>query len=229
MTTTIARTIDLLALAYAFGSTVWFFFVQSPVLVKRMGRDRLVPFQMSMALVLFRSLSVALLVMAGAALVSTRAATSTLVLSALLALVGAVVNSALVLPRALKTGGLSLKEAQTMEEQKSLGNFVSQGAGQASQFWHRAVVVFVMVMVGGLVAHAVALVSVEEQAGHAHETETAVSPAAKWKANAETTEGVTTMLTLARQAAQRTNATPADVKATGRQIAGAPRSRCWSA
>ncbi|MDQ3264385.1 MAG: DUF4149 domain-containing protein [Myxococcota bacterium] len=218
MITTIARIIDLLALAYALGSTAWFFFVQAPVLVKRMGRDRVVPLLMSLAPVLFRSLSVALLVMAGAALVSTHAATSTLVLTALIALVGAVVNSAVVLPRALKTGGPSLKEGQTVEDQRSLGNFVSQGAGQASQFWHRAVVVFVLVMVGGLVPHAVALVSVEEPAGHAHGTETAGSPATKWKANAETTEGVNTLLTLVRQAAQRTDLTPADVNATGRQL-----------
>ncbi len=224
MTSTIARTIDLLALAYVFGSTAWFFFVQAPVLVKRMGRDRFVPLQMSLALVLFRSLSVALLVMAGAALASTHAPGSTLVLTALVALAGAVINTVFVLPRALKTGGVSLKEVQSIDEQKSVGNFVSQGGGQASAFWHRVVVVFVVVMLAGAVPHAVALVSVDVPAEAPHEHDHAAAkaptppPVAKWKANAETTEGIGTMLTLVRQAAQRGEPTPADVKATAAQL-----------
>lgn len=222
MTSTIARTIDLLSLAFVFGSTAWFFFVQSPVLVKRMGRDRFLPLQMSLALVLFRSLSVALLVMAGAALASTHAPGSTLVLTALVALAGAVINTVFILPRALKTGGVSLKEVQSNDEQKSVGNFVSQGGGQASAFWHRVVVVFVIVMLGGLVPHAVVLVSVDPPAetphDHAHAKEPAPPPVAKWKANVETTEGIGTMLTLVRQAAQRPAATPADVKVTAAQL-----------
>ncbi|MDP1919052.1 MAG: DUF4149 domain-containing protein [Myxococcales bacterium] len=220
MTPTIARTIDLLALAYVFGSTAWFFFVQAPVLVKRMGRDRFVPLQMSLALVLFRSLSVALLVMAGASLASTHAPGSTLVLTALVALAGAVINTVFVLPRALKTGGVSLKEVQSIDEQKSVGNFVSQGGGEATAFWHRVVVFFVVVMLAGAVPHAVALVSVDRPAEtpHEHAKASEPPPVAKWKANAETTEGITTMLTLVRQAAQRPDATPADVKATAAQL-----------
>lgn len=222
MTSTIARTIDLLALAFAFGSTAWFFFVQSPVLVKRMGRDRFLPLQMSLALVLFRSISVALLVMAGAALASTHAPGSTLVLTALVALAGAVINTVFILPRALKTGGVSLKEVQSIDEQKSVGNFVSQGGGQASAFWHRVVVVFVIVMLGGLVPHAVLLVSVDPPAetphDHAHAKEPAPPAVAKWKANVETTEGIGTMLSLVRQAAQRPEATPADIKVTAAQL-----------
>jgi len=216
---TLARTIDLLALAFAFGSTVWFFFIQSPVMVKRMGRDRFVPLQMGMALVLFRSLSVAAVVMAGASLALTHSPTSTLVVTALIALAGAVINSALVLPRALKTGGASLAEVQSVDAQKSIGNFVSQGAGQASQFWHRMVVLFVVVMVGGVVAHAVTLVSAEQPAAErAHGHEPAAKIAVKWKANAETTEGVATMLTLVRQAAQRPETTPADLAVTTREL-----------
>jgi hypothetical protein len=226
---TLARAVDLLALAFAFGSTVWFFFIQSPVMVKRMGRDRFVPLQMSMALVLFRSPSVAAVVMAGASFAVTHSPSSTLVLTALLALAGAVINSVLVLPRALKTAGASLAEVQSVEAQSSIGNFVSQGAGQASGFWHRLVVLFVVVMVGGLVPHAVTLVSAAPPAvetAHEHEpaVETAHAPApaasaaVKWKANAETTEGVATMLSLVRTAAQRPSATPADLAVTTREL-----------
>lgn len=42
----IARLIDLLALAFVVGSTSWFFFVQSPGLLARMGREAFVPLQM---------------------------------------------------------------------------------------------------------------------------------------------------------------------------------------
>lgn len=215
MLTTLARTLDLLALAFAFGSTVWFFLVQSPVLVKRMGRDRFVPLQMSLALVLFRSLSVALVIMVAASIGYSSDPFSTHVLTAALGLAGAAINSFLVLPRALKTGGTSLKEEQTAEEQKSVGSFVSQGAGEASRFWHRAVVFFVVVMLAGLVPHAVILVSgqvvapqiaataPEEHAGAHTGAGLALDSGKRWKANRETTEGVHTMLALVRQAAAR--------------------------
>ena len=53
---------------------------------------------------------------------------------------------------------------------------------------------------------------------HAHAKEPAAPPVAKWKANVETTEGIGTMLTLVRQAAQRPEATPADIKVTAAQL-----------
>lgn len=53
---------------------------------------------------------------------------------------------------------------------------------------------------------------------HAQAKEPAPPPVAKWKANVETTEGIGAMLTLVRLAAQRPEATPADVKATAAQL-----------
>ncbi len=200
MLTTFARTVDLLALAFVFGSTVWFFFVQSPVLVKRMGRDRFVPLQMSLAQVLFRAITVASVFIVVGALVSGDPFGMPVV-TGVLGLAGAAVNAFLVLPRALKTGGKSLKEEQTLEEQRAIGNFISQGAGEASRFWHRAVVFFVVVMLAGLVPHAVLLVRVHDPAppapaarrAHASAPEgeaLVLDSGKKWKANPETTSAV---------------------------------------
>lgn len=160
MLTTVARSVDVLMLAFAIGSTAWFFFVQSPVLVKRMGRDRFVPLQMSLAIVLFRSLSVTLAVMLGAALAHNADPLSMPVLTAALGLAGALVNAVFVVPRALKAGGKSMKEAFTDEDKKSVARFAADGGGEASRVLHRAVVFFVVVMLAGLLPHAVSLVSI---------------------------------------------------------------------
>lgn len=161
MFTTVARSIDLFAFAYAFGATAWFFFVQSPVLVKRMGRDRFVPLQMSLVAPLFQSVSVVLVVMLGAALAHNAQWGTLPVLSAVLALFGAVLNAAVVIPRALRAGGKSMQEQLGADDQQSVSRFASEGGGEASAFWHRAVVLLVVVMLAGLLSHAVSLVAVQ--------------------------------------------------------------------
>lgn len=244
--TTVARSVDLLALAFAFGSTAWFFVIQSAVLVKRMGRDRFMPLQMSLAQVLFKSLTVALLVMLGAAMISTGDLLSMPVLTATVAFMGAAINNFFVLPRALKTGAKSLKEEQPVEEQRSVANFVSQGGGQASRFWHRAVVFFVLVMFAGLLPHAASLASAslpvaavernaETHVTHSEQQNTAqqhtetpaethgqtavkLDSGKKWKANPETTEGVRAMLAIVRQAAARKETGALEMEATSRQL-----------
>ncbi len=60
------RVIDLFAVAFVFGATIWFFFVQSPVLLKKMGREQFVPIQMRLTVVLFKSLTISLFIMTGA-------------------------------------------------------------------------------------------------------------------------------------------------------------------
>ncbi len=159
MLNNIIRTINFLTLAYVFGSTVWFLFIQSPALVKRIGRDRFVPLQMSLVGVLFRSLTAALLVMTVAALVLEQNVLSGPVLSAATALGGALINHFFVVPRALKHGGRSLREEVTVDEQKSVSRFASEGGGEATRFWHRVLVLFVVVTLAGVVLHAVYLVA----------------------------------------------------------------------
>ena len=153
MLTNIVRTINFLTLAYVFGSTVWFLFIQSPALVNRIGRDRFVPLQMGLVGVLFRSLSVALLIMTVAALALEQNVLSGPVLSAATALAAALINHFFVVPRALKHGGRSLREEVTEDEQKSVSRFASEGGGEATRFWHRVLIIFVVIMLAGVVLH----------------------------------------------------------------------------
>ena len=62
----IARAIDLSALAFVFGATAWFFFVQSPVLLKKLGREQFVPIQMRLIAILFKTLTISNFIMFGA-------------------------------------------------------------------------------------------------------------------------------------------------------------------
>ena len=54
----VAQILDVFASSFAFGATVWFFFVQSPVLLKRLGRETFVPIQMGLTVTLFQVLTV---------------------------------------------------------------------------------------------------------------------------------------------------------------------------
>ena len=159
--TDIARTIDLFALAFALGTTLWFFFIQSPVLIKRMGRDKFVPLQMRLTRVLFKCLYISLLVMFAAALAANAGAPSLPVVTAAIALLGAVVNNFLIIPRALRAGARSIRDELKPDQQSSVERFVSEGGGASARFWHRAVVLFVIVMLAGLLPHAVSLSAIQ--------------------------------------------------------------------
>lgn len=114
----IARAIDLFALAFVFGATTWFFFVQSPVLLKRLGREKFVPIQMQLTVVLFRALSVVLLIILGASAGHSPFGSAT-TLAAGIALVAGLINQFVVVPRALKAGGrvVGTSKAKTARDQ----------------------------------------------------------------------------------------------------------------
>jgi hypothetical protein len=156
----IARFVDGLTLAFAVGSTAWFFFIQSPVLIKKLGRDRFVPIQMRLTKVLFKSLSISLAIMVVASVYAGWVLGSKLILTAIVGCLAALINTYIVVPKALQAGGQGLRESQPESEQTSVTNFASLGAGQASRFWHRTVVLFVVMMLMGLLPHAYFLVNV---------------------------------------------------------------------
>ena len=153
-----AQTLDLVAAALVFGATVWFFFIQSPVLLARMGREAFVPFQMRLTVVLFRTLTVALFVIAGATLLHSPLV-SAAALSAAVALLGGLVNTYVVVPRALRAGGQTRKDIRGKDSEGSTASFASEGAGDGTKAMHRAVVLFVVVMLGGVIWHAVAVLA----------------------------------------------------------------------
>ncbi|MBM4778231.1 MAG: DUF4149 domain-containing protein [Archangiaceae bacterium] len=207
--------VDELSFALVLGSLGWFFFVQTPVLMKRMGRDRFVPLQLSLVRPLFRTVLALTTIGAIGAVLSTTAhlalgsAAASWLLSVLLLFV--------VAPRAMRAGGASLAESLDPEQQKALGRFTVDGGGDSTKVWHRVLglLTIAVVIVSG--AH---LVVTRESPEHPHpEPEPAnatppshadhshppAAPAAarvspRWKANPETTEGVRAMQAIVTRA-----------------------------
>ncbi|MHC4839473.1 MAG: DUF4149 domain-containing protein, partial [Planctomycetota bacterium] len=144
----IARYVDLFTSAFAFGAVVWFFFIQSPFLFKRMGRKKFVPLQMALVKILFKSLTVAIALMLTASLIQNPVVPSLHVCSAFAALVGVGLNTFLVIPRALKAGAKSMRVQDG--DENDMAAFASEGGGESTALWHRLVVGCVVIMLGGL-------------------------------------------------------------------------------
>ena len=154
----IAAHIDLFASATVIGATVWFFFVQSPVLLRRTGRESFVPLQMRLTVVLFKTLQALLLAAAVAAAVHSPLG-SWVVVTAGIGLLGGLINQHFIVPRALKAGGRSRKDIKGKDHEGSTAGFASRGAGERTKLFHRLVVVFVVVMLAGTGTHLVTLLA----------------------------------------------------------------------
>jgi L-asparagine transporter-like permease len=152
----IAIVVDLSASAFVFGANVWFFFVQSPVLLKKLGREQFVPIQMKLTIVLFKTLVVVLLVMFAASTLHSSLDSAT-TLAAGIALAAGLMNQFVVVPRALRAGGQSRAEIKSKDSEGSTFHFASKGVGERTQWLHRLVVMFVVIMLGGVAVHGVRL------------------------------------------------------------------------
>ncbi len=141
--------IDLAVAGFLVGANVWFFFIQSPLLINIMGRSKFVPIQMKLTKLLFRSLSVAAVMLVILAWISS----GTLALyGALFAAVSALIAHYYVIPQALKAGGKGRVETIAEGDDSSVAKFASEGSGPSAAFWHRTVVVFVvLILIGALV------------------------------------------------------------------------------
>ncbi len=154
----VALIIDILIGAFAFGATIWFFFVQSPALLKWMGKEKFIPIQMRLTTVLFKALAIAVPLMFAMTLIHGQHQLWLHIVTAGAAMFGALMNAFVVVPRALKAGGKALREVRKgAEADETVSGFASEGAGDASKVWHRLVVVFVVVMLAGLVSHGVVI------------------------------------------------------------------------
>lgn len=199
----LAAVVDELAFALVLGSLGWFFFVQTPVLLKRMGRDRFVPLQLSLVKPLFRTVLGVVTVGVVAAFLST---TGHLALgSAAASWVLSVVLLFVVAPRAMRAGGESLAESLDSEQQKALGRFTVDGGGDSTKVWHRVLGLLTIAVVVLSAAHLVVSRQSLEPAHEARHTEehshpTPAAHASRWKANPETTEGVHTMQAIVARA-----------------------------
>ena len=148
---------DLLASSFIIGATIWFFFIQSPVLLKKLGRERFVPIQMRLTIVLFKTLSAALLLMLGASFWHSSVWSAT-TLAAAVATAAGLINWIYVVPKALRAGGRSIAEIRGKDSEGSLEGFTSEGVGTKTKTLHRLVVLFVVIMVGGTIYHGLELV-----------------------------------------------------------------------
>jgi len=154
----IARHIDLFASATVIGATAWFFFVQSPALLRRAGRESFVPLQMRLTVVLFKTLQTLLLIATAAAAIHSPLA-SWVVVTAGIGLLGGLINQHFIVPRALKAGGRSRKDIKGRDSDGTTAGFASHGAGEQTKLFHRLVVLFVVVMLAGAGMHLVTLVA----------------------------------------------------------------------
>jgi predicted RND superfamily exporter protein len=136
---------------------VWFFFVQSPMLLASLGREAFVPLQMRMTITFFRAVSVATVALVGLAVADTASVTSWPVITAGVGLLGAGVNQLVVVPRALRAGGRSRRDIAGKDHEGSTAQFASEGAGSRTKTLHRLVVLFVVVMLAGVVLHGLTL------------------------------------------------------------------------
>ena len=157
---TLLTIIDTLAAAFVFGATVWFFFIQAPVLLSKIGRERFVPIQMNATKVLFKALVVTTAVMVAANLAGGNGPLSMAGGSALLALLGALINERFLVPKALKAGGRGYKAIKGKDVEADTAGFALDGVSADTATMHRLVVVFVVVMLAGVVPHLLMLTGV---------------------------------------------------------------------
>lgn len=163
-----------LSAAFVFGTTVWFFFIQAPALLKRMGRTKFVPVQMMATAVLVKALLVGTALMAAAAMASTGSVTSPLVLTALLAVFGALVNERVLIPGALAAGGRGHVQVRGKDKEASTATFAADGVGKETATLHRLVVLFVVVMLAGVVPHMLLLGSPGAASAKTQSTQTSL-------------------------------------------------------
>lgn len=155
-----AAIVDVLSMAFVFGATAWFFFLQAPLLLNKLGRERFVPIQMMATRLLAKALLVGTALMVAGALGGGAEVTSPLVMTAGAALLGALVNERVIIPKALRAGGRGHREIRGKDEMASTTGFAADGVGEATSVLHRLVVLFVVIMLAGVVSHALLLTGV---------------------------------------------------------------------
>lgn len=149
----VASAIAQLSFAVLVGSLVWFFFVQTMFLMKRLGRDRFVPLQLVLVRPLFKTVLVLSLIGAAAAWIARASFIGLGLAAAAVFLAAALVG--LVVPRAVRAGGASLRETVSADDEPSLGRFTTDGGGDATKVWHRVLGLMAVALVVVSSAHLV--------------------------------------------------------------------------
>uniref|UniRef100_A0A7S3LMA9 TMEM205-like domain-containing protein n=1 Tax=Aplanochytrium stocchinoi TaxID=215587 RepID=A0A7S3LMA9_9STRA len=133
--------------------SIWFFFIQSPSLFKRLGRQKFVPIMMHLTKLFFKVMVVLNATVSVLSIVRSRLVfhePSTV--AALFAMVSTLINMFIVVPRALAAGKRSFMDKD--DNTTSVQDFAIDGASKSgTKFLHQTVVAFVLGMVGGQVIH----------------------------------------------------------------------------
>ncbi|CAB9502834.1 expressed unknown protein [Seminavis robusta] len=150
------RTTGLFANSALIGIPIWVFFLQAPLLFKMMGRDKFLFPMMSLTRLLFRwtlpvfsALSVACSVLLDCAESSCQVSSATK--AALLTLAAILINSIVIVPKALQAGKMNTKKEDKSETVTDFA--VSGGSKTNTKTLHQTVVVFVLIHVVGAVLH----------------------------------------------------------------------------
>lgn len=136
--------------------SVWFFFVQSPSLFKRIGRKSFVPIMMHLTRLYFNAVTALNIVVAAVAHARAGGAFPPHVIAAIFALVCTLLNRFVIMPRALEAGKKSFKTNKEEANTQDVTDFAVDGAAKTgTKALHQTVVAFVLAMVAGQVAYLV--------------------------------------------------------------------------
>jgi hypothetical protein len=148
------RTINILSNSLVIAIPVWVFFLQSPLLVQFMGRDRFIPPMMRITKLMFHwTLPIAATVAAISSylLGNTDIINSIEFISSAISLLSVLINSIIVVPHALDAGKRSTR---TADKSKSVTKFAVDGASKSdTKTLHQTVVLFVVIMLAASITH----------------------------------------------------------------------------
>ena len=144
---------------FTVGVTIYHYFIQSPTLMKFLGKEKFTPLMMALtrlwAKVMFISSTANLLT-------SLYLSSHGTIMNLYLVVIGwmaMTLNRFVVVPAALKAGARSTRERKG-DNSKDLQEFAVSGGGKTqTKALHQTVVVFVLIMVGGFIGHLVDLTS----------------------------------------------------------------------
>jgi hypothetical protein len=151
---TLLITIDLFLTGFTVGTTVWFFFIQSPMLFNLMGREKFVPIMMQMTRLWVHTMFLSTSTLLAVSLVIKHDYRESLQFYYVLAgWVAILTNRFVMVPNALKAGASSHQERKG-DNSKDVKSFVVEGGSKTeTKTMHQAVVTFVLIMSAALVAH----------------------------------------------------------------------------
>jgi hypothetical protein len=161
---------DQLLTGFTVGVTIWHFFIQAPLLVKLMGKEKFVPLMMQLTRLWIKSIFISsTLVLALSSILFVSPSFSSLsTMKFYLPVVGwlaVAINHFGIVPKALKAGARS-HHTRKGDNNKDIKDFAVDGGGKSeTAALHQTVVVFVVVMLGGFLPHMVDLSAASLAAG----------------------------------------------------------------